>query len=133
MTSDNDDEFRKYLVPTEPDKPVRVSEVPSQIPEAVEKAPSGLAPMSRVELEGRAYRGMAGGNIPWWVLISGVVFLVLPAVGLLLAAIVDTDWSMLLLAVPFLAVFLAIVGRGISAKLRVQEKRQNGRPNDNAI
>src|SRR4028119_1194076 len=39
-----------------------------------ERVPSGYDPMSEIYLRGRAFRGLAGGRIRWWVLISGWIF-----------------------------------------------------------
>ncbi|MEL6455950.1 MAG: hypothetical protein AAFQ40_14690 [Cyanobacteria bacterium J06623_5] len=114
------DEFRKYLVADEPLPPKLFTEEPTPLPPPVEKAPSGLAPMSRIELEGRAYRGIAGGNIPWWVLISGAAVLLLPVLALMLV-MAYAGW--LLFSLPLLAVPGMIIWRGVSAKLAAQKAR----------
>ena len=46
-------------------------EVPAeQKPQPQEKIPSGYDPMGEIYLRGRAYRSLARGRIPWWVIIS---------------------------------------------------------------
>src|SRR4028118_1340799 len=54
------------------DKDQLFTEIPAESnPPNLEKIPSGYDPMGRIYLEGIANRNLAGGRIPWWVLISG--------------------------------------------------------------
>ena len=65
--------------------------------------------MSQIELEGQAYRGMASGTMPWWVLVSGALVFV----GLSVILILSTgDFIFLLISAPVLALLVMIVWRG---------------------
>jgi len=107
------------------DKSKIVIEIPTEQPVSQERLPSGLDPMGRVYLSGRAYRGLSGGRIPWWVLISawitfGGIFILIvgmtfasPGFGMLL--------PLFLTSLP-----LIITLRGTLAKLsRNKQKRRN--------
>lgn len=125
----------------------RVIEIPAQSSfSQQEQLPSGNDPMGRVYLEGRLYRGLAGGRIPWWVLISGWV--IFGSISLSTFAAIFPEFSHVLTeassthldiaellrksplvlwsGLPFVfSVFsLYIVGRGTVAKLRLTFDRQ---------
>ncbi|MEO0771162.1 MAG: hypothetical protein AAFY72_17360 [Cyanobacteria bacterium J06649_4] len=119
MSAEN--EYRQFLVAPEEKNSPLFTEIPPPLPEPIEKAPAGLAPMSRIELDGRAYRGLASGNIPWWVLISGAVVFVLPTLGVIVAA---ADLGLVLVTLPILVVPAAIVWRGVSAKLAAKKEQE---------
>ena len=98
----------------------------------LEKIPSGYDPMGRIYLEGIANRNLAGGRIPWWVLISG--WMLYGALALLgfLAAIALTSFEG-----SFIVVFgglfvligltvilpLLILWRGTIAKLTIARRK----------
>lgn len=119
MNEPND--FQQFL--TDPDAPPRkqFTEVPPPLPPTIDPMPTGLAPMSRIELEGRSYRGFASGEVPWWVLISGAVVFIVP--GLCMAIVAGGIWS-ILIVLPILSLPIAIVWRGIHAKLVAQKEKQ---------
>ena len=111
-------EFDKFLVDPNAVEPRQFTEVPpSPPPIIVSKAPSGYAPMSQIELEGQAYSGVASGTVPWWVLISAAFVFVVPSLGLAL-----TTGNFIALLATIL--FMALVLRGVRAKLTVQKKEQ---------
>jgi hypothetical protein len=81
--------------------------------------------MSEIYLRGRAFRGLAGGRIPWWVIISGWIFFGSLALLILISAITSAGFG----ALPILivvAIPLIIVWRGTVAKLSI-EKLKNKR------
>ena len=111
--------FRQFLA--DPDKvEPQFTEVPPPLPPAIAPTPSGYAPMSRIELEGRSYRGLVSGDVPWWVLITGSVMLIVPSFAMVL---VEGSWLLLILS-PLLALPIAIVWRGFRAKLLHQKERK---------
>src|ERR687894_768970 len=70
------DESKQFLPDDKLDTDRIVVEVPAEQKSPYqERIPSGYEPMGEIYLRGRAFRGLAGGRIPWWVLISGwIVF-----------------------------------------------------------
>ncbi|MBV6628155.1 MAG: hypothetical protein KI793_35425 [Rivularia sp. (in: Bacteria)] len=129
------DEFKKFLPDEEFKSPPIVYEVPSEaeIP-FQERIPSGYDPMSEIQLRGRAYRGLAGGKIPWWVLITGwfifggIAFAIL--IPTAIALITSNDLFLALItslpALFFTSILVIIMWRGTAAKL-VARKSQNRR------
>lgn len=72
--------------------------------------------MGEIHLRGQAYRGLAGGRTPWWILISGwFVFGSIVAV-LLHAAIAATSLTLWIFLI-IMVIPLFILGRGTLAKL----------------
>lgn len=112
----NKDEFSQFL-PDQSLEPDKLSvEIPAeQHPVAPEQIPSGFDPMGEIQLRGQAYRGLASGRTPWWILASGwFVFGCIFAV-LLHAALTSnslTIWIFLII----MALPLIILGRGTVAK-----------------
>ena len=113
-------EFEKFLVDPNAVEPRQFTEVPPPPPVIVSKVPSGYAPMSQIELEGQAYSGMTSGTVPWWVLISAAIVLVVPSLGMALAT-----GNVIVLLVTIL--FLALVWRGARAKLNAQKHKEQRR------
>jgi hypothetical protein len=111
----NNNDFNKYL-PDENGEPEKLSiEIPAEQRLNPEKTPSGFDPMGEIQLRGQAYRGLAGGQTPWWILIAGwFVFGAIFAV-LLHAAITTrmlTVWILLII----MTIPLLILWRGTVAK-----------------
>jgi len=99
-------------------------EVPPPLPPTIEKAPLGYDPMERIALEGRAYRSLASGHHPWWVMVLGWMIFGLPLVIVALIAVTTGDPIVLGVAV-MPAIFLWIMWRGTQAKRsRRQEQVQ---------
>jgi hypothetical protein len=69
-TNDNHD---PYLPPRKSDKDRFIVEVPleAKMPKP-DRLPSGYDPIQSIGLEGRAFRSLAGGRIPWWVANSNL-------------------------------------------------------------
>lgn len=116
----NKDDINKFL-PNESVDPEKLSfEIPAEQPLTPEPTPSGFDPMGEIQLRGQAYRGLASGQIPWWVLISGwFVFGAIFAV-LLHAALTSgslTVWIFLII----MTIPLLILWRGTVAKRAGQE------------
>jgi hypothetical protein len=120
-----DDEYKKYFEDDRSDEDRLFVEVPTKSESPYqEKIPSPYDPMGWIHLEGRMARGFAGGNMPWWVLISG--WFLFSCYGAVVMSIVLPSPSFGALPILIiLAIFLAILWRGTSAKLAI--KRRNGR------
>lgn len=76
--------------------------------------------MERIELEGKAYRGLASGAQPWWVIISGWIMFGLPSIGIGIWAIAAADaalWGTAVIGI----IILWILYRGTRAKLAAQK------------
>ena len=91
-----------------------------------ERVPSGYAPMSEIYLRGRAFRGLAGGRIPWWVLISGWIFFGSLALLILISAITSAGFGALPVLV-FVTIPIIILWRGTIAKLSVDKLKNKRR------
>jgi len=128
------DEFKKFLPDEEFKREQFVYEVPSEAePPSQERIPSAYEPMQKIQLDGRAYRGLARGRIPWWVLMTGwmifgglaFVFLI-PAISLLFSG----SWLALVGLIPALliaSVFLTILWRGTNAKLSTNKNQSSNK------
>ncbi|MEM6398918.1 MAG: hypothetical protein AAF757_01620 [Cyanobacteria bacterium P01_D01_bin.116] len=128
------DEFKKFLPDEEFKSEQFVYEVPSQAePPSQERIPSAYEPMEKIQLDGRAYRGLAGGKIPWWVLMTGwVVFGGLAFVVLIpaISSLVSGSWLASVALIPALliaSVFLTILWRGTNAKLSIKKNQSSNR------
>ncbi|NEQ55267.1 MAG: hypothetical protein F6K11_34975 [Leptolyngbya sp. SIO3F4] len=98
-------------VPTEPRSPY------------VERIPSGYDPMGEIYLRGRAYRGLAGGRIPWWVLMTG--WFTFGALGLTIFVPLLFDGAFELIpALVLIAIPLVILWRGTNAKLAISKNKK---------
>ena len=120
-------EFQRYL-----DSPSESSfrgseetyvEVPSPLPPKIEKAASGYAPMDRIALQGQAYRGLASGSQPWWVIIAGWIVFGLPCLSIVVVMATTGGWVAYLGAIALCAIFLWIMYRGTKAKLARQKEQ----------
>ncbi|MBD0340362.1 MAG: hypothetical protein ICV61_05535, partial [Microcoleus sp. Co-bin12] len=93
--SDNDDS-KKFFPDDEIARDHIIVEVPINPKSPYEeRVPSGYDPMSEIYLRGRAFRGLAGGRIPWWVLISGWIFFGSLALLILISAITSAGFGSL--------------------------------------
>jgi hypothetical protein len=72
-------------------------------------------------LEGRAYRGLSGGRMPWWVIISAWIIFGLPCLVITLIAATSGDLS-LLAVLAFPAIILIVLWRGTQAKISNQRE-----------
>jgi hypothetical protein len=92
-------------------------EVPAeQRPLEYDRVPSGFEPMGEIQLRGRVFRGLASGQTPWWIIISGWLIFGFIAALVLHAVIATSSWGMGLLLVIVL-IPLIILARGTVAKL----------------
>lgn len=87
-----------------------------------DRIPSGYDPIGDIQLRGRAYRGLAGGSAPWWILFTGW-FMFGGLVFLILIPIVTSAALELLPMLAFASLPLLIVIRGTRAKLRRSKDR----------
>jgi hypothetical protein len=119
----NNDNYDPYLPPRKSDKDRFIVEVPleAKMPKP-DRLPSGFDPIQSIGLEGRAFRGLAGGRIPWWVLITGWIifggfaFLTLSLV--LQSGVLPNFLILLVNAIP-----IVILWRGTAAKFTVDRHK----------
>jgi hypothetical protein len=124
--SKNDD-YKQFLPDDELDSEQIVVEVPADPkPPYQERIPSGYDPMGEIYLRGRAFRSLAGGRIPWWVLISGWIIFGGLALLILIPAITSAAFEFLP-ALVILSIPLIILWRGTVAKLSIEKHKNNRR------
>jgi hypothetical protein len=118
---DNQDYFKRDRN-TEPEK--FVVEIPPEKPPAYhEKLPSGFDPMGEIYLRGRAYRGLAGGTQPWWVIISG--WFIFGGIAVTIIGLGISSQSPELIILLFFALIpVIILWRGTAAKLANRKYRR---------
>jgi hypothetical protein len=124
------DESKQFFPDDKLDSDRIVVEVPAdQKSPYQERIPSGYEPMGEIYLRGRAFRGLAGGRIPWWVLISGWIFfgglallIVISAILPLISASFSALLPLIILAIP-----LIILWRGTTTKLSIQKQKSRRR------
>ncbi|GAB4328918.1 MAG: hypothetical protein OHK0047_15470 [Leptolyngbyaceae cyanobacterium] len=113
----NDNNESKRFLPDENLDNDKLSiEIPTEQPVHPERVASGFDPMGEIQLRGQAYRGLAGGRTPWWILISGWVIFGCIAAVLLYAAIQSASLTIWILFIV-MVIPLFILGRGTAAKL----------------
>ncbi|MEL6779197.1 MAG: hypothetical protein AAFO06_18260 [Cyanobacteria bacterium J06597_16] len=103
-------------------------DVPPPLPPPIPKVSLGYDPMDRIRLEGQAYRGLASGHQPWWVIVSSWFVLGVPSLSAIalisfMTALTGEFFWLVLLCVP--AVLLSIVWRGTYAKFARRHKRHS--------
>lgn len=125
MSKNND--YKQFLHDDELDSEQIVVEVPADPkPPYQERIPSGYDPMGEIYLRGRAFRSLAGGRIPWWVLISGWIIFGGLALLILIPAITSAAFE-LLPALVIVFIPLIILWRGTVAKLSIEKHKNNRR------
>lgn len=124
--SENDDS-KQFFPDDEIDRDRIIIEVPINPKSPYEeRVPSGYDPMSEIYLRGRAFRGLAGGRIPWWVLISGWIMFGGLALLILITAITSAGFGALP-ALFFVAIPIIILWRGTIAKLSIEKPKNQRR------
>ncbi|PSB21987.1 hypothetical protein C7B65_00800 [Phormidesmis priestleyi ULC007] len=120
----NKDEFNRFL-PDESLDPDKLSiGIPAeQTPLNPDRIPSGFDPMGEIQLRGRAYRSLAGGQAPWWVLISGWVIFG-GFVWIMVRLTVLSSSFVLLIPLAIATIPLFILLKGTKAKLASQRHRR---------
>ncbi len=120
----NKDEFNRFL-PDESLDPDKLSiGIPAeQTPINPDRIPSGFDPMGEIQLRGRAYRSLAGGQVPWWVLISGWVIFG-GFVWIMVRLTVLSSSFVLLIPLAIATIPLFILLKGTKAKLASQRHRR---------
>ncbi|MEG4810975.1 hypothetical protein QUA82_24680 [Microcoleus sp. F8-D3] len=121
------DESKPFLPDDKLDTDRIVVEVPAEqkSPDR-ERIPSGYEPMGEIYLRGRAFRGLAGGRIRWWVLISGWIIFGGLALLILISAIASASFSPLP-ALIILAIPIIILWRGTTTKLFIEKHKSRRR------
>jgi hypothetical protein len=119
----DNDERDPYLPHRKSDKDRLIVEIPleSKMPYP-DRLPSGFDPIQSIGLEGRAFRGLAGGRIPWWILITG--WIIFGGCALLTLSLVIT--SGFLSSLPLLVINsipIVILWRGTAAKFTVDRHK----------
>jgi hypothetical protein len=124
----DNDERDQYLPDRKSEKDRLFVEIPAETKNPYpEKLPSGYDPIQSIRLEGRAFRGLAGGKIPWWVLITGwVLFGGLALLSLRLS--IGAGFSVRRPLLFFNGILLiAILWRGTAAKLLAERHKKKRR------
>jgi hypothetical protein len=119
----NRDELSRSPLNEKLDKGKISNEIPtSQKLMEHDRIPSGFEPMGLIQLEGRAYRSLARGRIPWWVLISG--WIILGSIVSLFVFATLPSFSLFSLFPLMIATFpLLILWKGTAAKLSSKKRR----------
>ncbi len=101
-----------------------VVDVPQSSNYAPDRIPYGYDPMGDVYLRGQAYRRLATGNLPWWILMTGWIFLGIPSLIVIGLAIASLSWWA---TFPiFLAIIpLIILWRGTARQLQQRRDRSS--------
>lgn len=121
------DDYKQFLPNDELDRERIVVEVPANPkPTQQERIPSEYDPMGQIYLQGRVFRGLTGGRIPWWVLISGWIIFGGLFLSILILAIASAAFEFLpVLLFAFIPVM--VLWRGTVAKLSIEKHRKNRR------
>ncbi|MGD1871598.1 MAG: hypothetical protein ACFB02_00945 [Mastigocoleus sp.] len=130
--NENDnDQYKKFIPHTEIDHEKIVVEVSPNLDYPYKsRVPNGYDPMGEIQLRGKAFRGLAGGRIPWWVLISGWIIFGGFALLILSSAISTGTFTVILGLIPALLIVsipILILWRGTSAKLSLKKHRAKRR------
>lgn len=126
MTDQND--YQSYLQDSSAQPPKLFTEEPPPLPPIIAKAPTGFAPMERIALEGKAYRGLASGSQPWWVIITGWVMFGLPCLAVVIGLGAAGGLGVEVVgAIAICGFFFSIMYRGTRAKLKQQQIKQQRR------
>ncbi|MEQ9239052.1 hypothetical protein [Coleofasciculus sp. E2-BRE-01] len=96
---------------------------PDQTPPYQERIPSGYDPMGEIYLRGRAFRSLSAGTISWWILISGWFIFGVPALLILINAIILQSF-MLVIPLGLASIPLLILWRGTAAKLSTTKRKR---------
>lgn len=123
----NNQESNQFFPDNKLDQDDTIVEVPSNLPSPDrERIPSGYDPMQEIHLRGRAFRGLAGGGMPWWVPIAGWVIFGIPVLFLLISVLLSGNFSALpVLLIP--AIFIIILWRGTNSKLSIGKRNRRRR------
>jgi Na+/serine symporter len=79
--------------------------------------------MSEIYLRGRAFRGLAEGRIPWWIIISGwIVFGSFALMALSAAILSGSLFTLPILAIA--AILCLILWRGTVAKRSIEKHKR---------
>lgn len=76
--SDSEFDFSKFDADPELTDKRNISVPPPNQYVDVERIPSGFTPMGEVEVEGRMYRGLSQGRMPWGIIVMSWVAIGLP-------------------------------------------------------
>ena len=93
-----------------------------------ERLPVPFTPMGEINNRGKAASSYARGEVSWWILITGVLVFGLPALFMILLAldaILNQAYWLALLPLAIALIFLLIIWRGISSKLRNKRRKRN--------
>ncbi|MER3436032.1 MAG: hypothetical protein C4288_22355 [Leptolyngbya sp. ERB_1_1] len=120
--TEEEDKFDRFLPEENLNKDNLFVEIPShQPPLHPDRVPSGFEPMGEIQIRGRAFRGLANGQIGWWVLITGwVVFGCFAGLMLHLLLLSSSFTVLILLAISLIPLFILL--KGTRAKLANQRR-----------
>ncbi|MFB2938484.1 hypothetical protein ACE1B6_24820 [Aerosakkonemataceae cyanobacterium BLCC-F154] len=99
-------------------------EIPAeQRPLEHNRIPSGYEPMGEIELRGRVFRGLASGQVHWWVLITGWIILGSYTLLVCYLAVTSFFWAgLIFLAIAVIP--LLVLWKGTTAKLSRRKRRK---------
>lgn len=116
-------EHQRFLPKDNSDDPI-IIEVPADPkPPYQERIPSGYDPMGEIYLRGRAYRGLARGRIPWWVLISGWIMFGSMFLMFLISMVIAAAWGLIPILI-FISLPIMILWRGTASKLAARKYKR---------
>lgn len=123
MNPNNDNDYDQFFPKDPVDKDNLSIEIPAEpAPVLPERIASGYEPMGEIQLRGQAFRGLAGGRTPWWVLITGwLMFGFIAAVMLHLAITASSFTAWMVLAIALIPLFILV--RGTIAKWSARQDR----------
>jgi hypothetical protein len=129
-------EFDQYFMEdTHPSTPVSANIEAAPLDPYPQKIPNPLDPMGQIGVEGIAYRSLAGGGMPWWILGIGWIFfgsmaffwlmgvfstIVVGGLAALPGSLMPLIPGILVISLP-----LWILGRGTQSKLRQRHKNRS--------
>ena len=123
----HNDRQNQFLPDHRLDRERIIAEVPADLtPPYPETIPSGYDPMSEIYLRGRAFRSLAGGRIPWWVIISGWTIFGGLVLLILILAITSAAFE-LLPALIIVSIPLITLWRGTVAKISTEKHKSRRR------
>jgi hypothetical protein len=124
------DEAPQFFEPDALDRDHLHIEIPPETPPPpLETIPNGYDPMGDIYLRGRAYRGLASGSGPWWVLIAGWLIFGGAALLILTIAIVAQAFELIgllmIAVIPFVIVWRGTVAKRAAVKRRRQSAQRS--------
>jgi hypothetical protein len=120
-----EDEFKRFLPEEKLDEDNLSIGIPAQQTSIQpDRIPSGYDPMEEIQLRGQAYRRLASGQIPGWVLITGWIIFGSFALIMTHQAIMSSSFAVWFIWAIALIIPLLILWRGTKAKAASRRRRR---------